>query len=1060
MQGLTVGASKWTCRRCTLANRESALECIVCLAPRRAPPPPEIEPPAGEHALRGRFNAVGGGEDGVLRLWNTHNSRCMATLPAHRGTIWALAVDWEEQEAVTGGSDRTIRLWSLEGSRELRTFVGHTASVLCVLGDWHMHRILSGSTDNTARVWDMSSGECTRTLPHSSSVTALAAAWALGLLLTGATDGTVRLWDVEEASGCLRVVEAHGEAVTCLAARWDIEGGAPEVLSGSADGTLRLWNLATGASELQLAGHEGGVCALTVSWAKRRAISGSSDGTAKLWRLDCEGGRLRTWQVRSSRVLSVAADWDAGRLLSGTEDGALQLWDIGRTWGQLRSLRRQHTGGIYCCALEGDDRVDKIQQGFAHGQKREEMFAAQGAVIGSAPKVLNVVALAAAATARAKARALPARYSPEAEEREEERRGREEREVREINGPFFKAFRHPVPKAAAAEAAAAPKHASGAPKAVTKATGGAVPKPAAKPQATAATVPKAAATATAPAPAKPGSPAASAAPAPKAAATAAAAAASAAPKPAAAAGNPGDDPEELEDFRVKGAKRGMPKELSQKGGVKELRDWLNKNAEEEFHRKKVLSAWRGPMADKFEVIRELGNGLEGVVYMVRERAGGRELVAKECHVVAKAKKEFEVLKSLQHNNILKAFEYIEGTQCKGGTWKPQALIIAEMATGGDLLNYIKTVLAAPGNVSITEAWLANVHAQVMGGLAFMHEKKAMHNDLKPENLLVMDAFRPKEPLRTPRVVLADFGLATIGDPKSFQEGDPRYISPEGLVSRDDQGAPAPGPKADVWAMGAILFELTSGGCIPFLYEARNVEEFFKLTPDQEDAFYEDISQAELDFKCCETLSQEARDLISSLMAKDPAQRPTAREALKKPWYKVQGKPLSDKCMQRFEEVAFKGAALKLLLRALSSKLQQDHLKKAWEVFKKVDVDFNLDLDEEEFVQAAVGVGRQAQWAKSAFSTSGLETLNFNEFAAMTFEWKKLDPEAMHANLSIVVQQIDKDGSGEVDLDEMDEYFGGALNTDELEDMLKRIDLGGDGKVSAAELQQFLFSPTQ
>jgi len=518
-----------------------------------------------------------------------------------------------------------------------------------------------------------------------------------------------------------------------------------------------------------------------------------------------------------------------------------------------------------------------------------------------------------------------------------------------------------------------------------------------------------------------------------------------------------DDAEELQDMKEKALSRGMPKKDADQKTVKELRGWLARKAEEGFREKKILSAWRGPAAAKYEVIKELGNGLEGVAYYVRSREDGKHFCAKECNNPAKAQQEYENLKSMQHQHVLKVVEMTESLTCKGGTWRKESLIVTEIGKGGDLMRYIQQVLASPTNVDITEAWLADLHIQCIEAMRHLHSKNVMHNDIKPENLLVMDAFVSQDPLRVPLVVLADFGLMSSVIPKVFQEGDPRYMSPEGLAVRDDNTQPLPGPKADVWSAGAVLFELLSGGCIPFLYEARNLEEFFALTPQKEDAFYDAVFDAPVEFSCCVGLSQEAQALITDMLAKDANDRPSAEEVLEDPWYDIEGHPLSDGCMLRFEEVAYKGSALKLLLRALSSKLQQDHMKKCWEVFRSVDIDFNLDLDTQEFLEACQKLGKSKEWATKAFDTSGADTLNFDEFSALTFEWEKLDPQAMHSNLGAIVNEMDQDGSGDVDLDELDAYFDGALDTDQLEALMKKIDLGGDGKVNTEEFKAFLFN---
>merc|ERR1712151_42716 len=89
---------------------------------------------------------------------------------------------------------------------------------------------------------------------------------------------------------------------------------------------------------------------------------------------------------------------------------------------------------------------------------------------------------------------------------------------------------------------------------------------------------------------------------------------------------------------------------------------------------------------------------------------------------------------------------------------------------------------------------------------------------------MLDPFDPANPNRIPTVVINDFGCATLRNTDDyFKSGDPRYQSVESweiltkIMKGSKQDFGKVGPKADVWSMATTLFELLSGGILPFIY---------------------------------------------------------------------------------------------------------------------------------------------------------------------------------------------------------------------------------------------------
>lgn len=125
---------------------------------------------------------------------------------------------------------------------------------------------------------------------------------------------------------------------------------------------------------------------------------------------------------------------------------------------------------------------------------------------------------------------------------------------------------------------------------------------------------------------------------------------------------------------------------------------------------------------------------------------------------------------------------------------------------------ISQQLGAINSGVVTEQVAASIMAQVLSGLAYMHERNISHRDMKPENII----FNP----RTGQVKIIDFGFACVSKDKlRVFCGTPSYMSPEIVAKREYSG-----PSADIWACGVILFVLLTG-TVPF--KATTEKELFR-----------------------------------------------------------------------------------------------------------------------------------------------------------------------------------------------------------------------------------------
>jgi hypothetical protein len=218
-----------------------------------------------------------------------------------------------------------------------------------------------------------------------------------------------------------------------------------------------------------------------------------------------------------------------------------------------------------------------------------------------------------------------------------------------------------------------------------------------------------------------------------------------------------------------------------------------------------------PQVPGYEVLGVLGRGAMGVVYRARHLSlkrlvalkmilGGGQAGERER---ARFKSEAEAVARLAHPNIVQVYEV--------GEWQAEALgpplpyCALELVEGGTLARKLNGQPLPPREA----ARLIQTLAQAVH---LAHSRNVVHRDLKPANILL--AFDPADVehagLGTPKVT--DFGLARQLDADSGQTqsgaimGTPTYMAPEQASGQ----AHLAGPAADVYALGAILYECLTG----------------------------------------------------------------------------------------------------------------------------------------------------------------------------------------------------------------------------------------------------------
>ncbi|WP_256789473.1 MULTISPECIES: serine/threonine-protein kinase [unclassified Frankia] len=194
----------------------------------------------------------------------------------------------------------------------------------------------------------------------------------------------------------------------------------------------------------------------------------------------------------------------------------------------------------------------------------------------------------------------------------------------------------------------------------------------------------------------------------------------------------------------------------------------------------------------YEIGAELGRGGFGRVFAARHRRLDRDVAVKVLAVPAPASEppadgvdaEARIVASLDHPHIVRVFDYVRDAD--------MALIVMELLPGGTLAGRAQAGLAPPAACATVAA--------VAVALDRVHREGLLHRDIKPSNILFAADGAPK---------LTDFGIARLlestgtATPTSVVGSTP-YLAPEQF------DLAAAGMAADVYALGAVLYELLAG----------------------------------------------------------------------------------------------------------------------------------------------------------------------------------------------------------------------------------------------------------
>ena len=446
--------------------------------------------------------------------------------------------------------------------------------------------------------------------------------------------------------------------------------------------------------------------------------------------------------------------------------------------------------------------------------------------------------------------------------------------------------------------------------------------------------------------------------------------------------------------------------------------------------------------EDYKKLNFLGEGSFGTVYRVQNKYTyticAMKIINKSSNSPEDDKEilnEINILRIMDHPSVLKIFEFYSNRKSYS--------IVTELCSGGELFKQI--IDKGPFN----EKYSAFVMYQIFSAVNYCHKMHIVHRDLKPENILIVS----KDQEGYPIIKVCDFGTSKIFEKGKIERklvGSSYYIAPEVLKKKYNE-------KCDLWSCGVIMYILLSARP-PFGGEDDN--DIMERVA---------IGEYDLESPPFDKLSKNALDLIKKLLTMDVNERINAEQALNHPWFKenksqelynrindngtmktlienlksykrtsvIQETALaylvhhfprikdvvnSCKLFNQMDKSGDGKISKAELLKGLSERYKSKTLEKdVDEIYKNLDMDNNGYIGYEEFVRAAV--------SKDYFVRDNVLRFAFRYF--------------------------DKDDSGEITFDEIEELFTQSIPDkkqvhETLQGIIKEVDLDNDNRINFEE----------
>ncbi|KAL3929818.1 MAG: hypothetical protein SGBAC_012044 [Bacillariaceae sp.] len=278
----------------------------------------------------------------------------------------------------------------------------------------------------------------------------------------------------------------------------------------------------------------------------------------------------------------------------------------------------------------------------------------------------------------------------------------------------------------------------------------------------------------------------------------------------------------------------------------------------------------------YTIQTEVGRGSFGIVRKVRKKHTRRDFACKTLRKNDKTpihmlQREVDAMQGLHHKHIIEMQDVFE---------EPHFVHIVTELCRGDKLS--ERIGSNDWNNNATEQESAQLLQNILAAIAYLHKHGVVHRDLEASNIVFVSKSS------NTNIKIIDFGFArkvprkegpadtstydVLDQVLTTKVGTPSYMAPEVLLQDSYNG------KCDIWSVGVLAYFVLSGGKLPHCGEDEQQTFAWLKDPELQCVF----EPAEI----WDGLDGSAKDFCRALLQKDPAVRPTAKEALDLHWVQL------------------------------------------------------------------------------------------------------------------------------------------------------------------------------
>lgn len=437
------------------------------------------------------------------------------------------------------------------------------------------------------------------------------------------------------------------------------------------------------------------------------------------------------------------------------------------------------------------------------------------------------------------------------------------------------------------------------------------------------------------------------------------------------------------------------------------------------------------LEDVYVLERELGRGSFGRVTLARHRETG---IVRAIKTIGKSPKDFgssmakfceevEILKRIDHPNVIKLYEFYEDAT--------NIHLVTEYVDGGPLYELIVEVKKVPEQVA------AHIMKQLLGAMLYCHSNRIVHRDLKLENILL------DEKSLVANLKVIDFGLSTLITTNQRLTqclGSAYYMAPEVFDGDYDE-------KCDIWSCGVLLYIMLSGK-LPF--KGLNTYEVMNRAKEGNPSFADSGWNG---------ISGDAVVFIKKMLSPVPKDRISAAVALQDNWLKrwrvdTGLEVLTLNSLNSFHAPEKLQHAVLTVIAAHLGKSEE--AKRLGEQFRMIDENSDGRLSKEEIYTAYATYGNtmtlhEVTRILDDIDINGSGFIDFTEFLMACMRSENFSSES---NLKYAFAIFDIDHSNSISAVEIRQVLGREiLASDEVwDEIINKVDSNHDGQIDFEEFK--------